>query len=441
MASIYGTNFNMYQQYNNYRLWSSMLSNQKITPIKSVSSLNSLNTASGSYRSTQKKSYGYTGGLSADSLSFVKEYQSSMTNMMQAAQKLTGTNAKSALSEMRVSSSDTSVAQASAGWRPSEAASYKLNVKQLASAQQNRSQGVDLSGTDFSGSLQLQTEKGAFQFQTKAGAANNRESLNDLVSQINSAKTGVTASIDIVDGKAALSLTGEKTGEGNGFSVSGSLADAAGMTEAVQEAQNAVYTVQKEGSYTFPKERTSKTNTINVDDAYRINADLKKTGETTVSVTPDTEEMAGALDDLVKSFNSTLKLLNDNADRGTGVLKQMRRMVIPPTSEKSMELVGVTANKDGTLSLDKDAFQQAMQKNPSLVRGIIGGSYGLANGVYTDARQGLNTSSSSLLSEDLKQAQLAAAYNPSNFMATYNRNGVYNMSNFYVSNILMNLMV
>ncbi len=439
MAGITGIS-NLYSQLNSYRLLSS-LSTQQIQRIGAVNRTGANRTGSASKQGSYRQYYS-TQTLSPDSIGFVQSYQRSMAEMMTAAQSLLKAGSSASAAPMKIDSSDKAVAEVSASWRPAEAAEYTLDVRQLAAAQVNRSQGIDLEGQDLTGDLALQTAAGIFRFQADGAKAGNREALNRLAEEINRSEAGVTAAVQTLeDGKASLTLTSARTGTDGQFAASGSLASLTGLEDAETEAQNAVYTVQKSGSKLPARESTSQTNSVYVDSSFRIKAELKSTGSTKVTAAADSSKTADAIQNLVDRFNSTLTLLNDNADRGEGVLKQMRRMVLPPTSQRSMELAGLSINKDGTMRFDRQLYTKAEQENPSLVREIISGSYGLANGVFNDARQGMSVSSRSLLSQDLKEAQLASIYNPANIMGTYTRNGVYNMSNFYAVNVLMNLMV
>lgn len=439
MAGISGIS-NLYSQFSTYRLLSS-LSPQQIQRIGAINRTGSHSTQSTSKQGSYRQYYSVQS--MQDSFRFTQDYQNRMAEMMTAAQSLLKEGGNASSTPMKVTSSDPAVAAAEASWRLSEAADYTVDVRQVAAAQVNRSEGIDSAGRDLSGELELQTAEGTFRFRASEDAADNREVLSRLAEEINQSDAGVIAKAETQkDGKVSFSLTAKDTGTNSQFAVSGDLASKlSGLEDAAVQAQNAVYTVQKSGSKLPVKERTSQSNSVYVDSNFRVKAELKSEGTAQIKVGADSGKTADSIQNLVNSFNRTLKLLNDNADRGEGVLKQMRRMVTPPTSEKSMALAGVSINKDGTLSFNRDVYTKAAQENPSLVREIVSGSYGLANGVYNDARQGMSVSSRSLLSEDLKEAQLASIYNPANIMGTYNRNGVYNMSNFYAVNVLMNLMV
>ena len=105
-------------------------------------------------------------------------------------------------------------------------------------------------------------------------------------------------------------------------------------------------------------------------DSYRISATLKSTGETKIgaSVNIDPEKTVKAVGDLVDAYNSSIKLLNDNYGRGTGVDRQLRNLVNGLGSEKSLEKLGITVNKDATLKFDEDVLKKTMKEDPFLER-------------------------------------------------------------------------
>lgn len=161
------------------------------------------------------------------------------------------------------------------------------------------------------------------------------------------------------------------------------------------------------------------------------------------------EGIADKLDNLVNTFNDTVKFLDKNADRGTGVLYQMRRMAQLPTGEKAMNLVGISANSDGTYTFDRDVFTDAMEKNSSLTKEIVSGNYGFAEGIRRSAQAGVNTSSAKLV-DNMKETQNIInrltqfnmmnqwSYSP---MGAYSKAGAYNMFNYFTSGAMMNMYI
>ncbi|MEG0853767.1 MAG: flagellar filament capping protein FliD [Angelakisella sp.] len=154
------------------------------------------------------------------------------------------------------------------------------------------------------------------------------------------------------------------------------------------------------------------------------------------------EKTAAAVAKMVEQFNSTLTTLNKNAERGPGVSKQIGRMVSSPTSDRSMELVGITTNKDGTLKVDMDTLKKSLKENTKIAREVIGGSYGIAQGISRDSVNGLNQSPISLVGNDvaaMKQEEMSA--DSMEFMSNYSRTGAVNMMNLNSVGLLMNMII
>jgi len=127
-----------------------------------------------------------------------------------------------------------------------------LDVRQTALAQTNAGEEMDAA--------QRGVETGEHTFSIEVGGETHTFSItvdeNDtnesiqarMAEAINEADIGVTAAVttDEEEGTTALSLTSDSTGTDAAFTVtdeSGNLASAMGITDATQEAQNAVYSV------------------------------------------------------------------------------------------------------------------------------------------------------------------------------------------------------
>lgn len=164
------------------------------------------------------------------------------------------------------------------------------------------------------------------------------------------------------------------------------------------------------------------------------------------NVTEDTiKQTVNTVQKMVDEHNATLKTLNNNADRGEGVMKQMARMVDDPAPQAAMKLVGVSVNKDGTLALDTKKMTEALQTTNEgqlkLFSDIIGGSTGIASGVQKDAQAGLRASARSLIENDLAQIQSIRAEDPVRMMSTYTRAGAFALNNQAAIGLLMNFAV
>lgn len=377
------------------------------------------------------------------SMSFVKQYTSSMSDLMSAANNLKSVNKAGVMNDLKVTSSDESVAEASKKFSVSSTTDITLNVSQIAQAQTNVSNGVtaseaakeDMNFTVGNGLKSIDVNVSAAK---KDGTGKtNIEVLKEAASQINEKSQNVTAKVIEKDGVASLELTSKATGTDNAFSVSGSLGAAAGADTAKTAAANAKYSVTS-GNNTFKYESSS--NNVSVDYT-RIDVTLKGTGETKIGAAVDTEKAASAIGDLVKAYNSSLKLLNDNYDRGSGVDKQLRNLVSGLGSEKTLEKLGITVNKDATLKFDKSVFEKSMKEDPKFTTDLITGTSGIANKAFNKAAAGMSTPSSTLINGDLSNAESDAMSSPYNVFNMYSKSGVYTMSNYGAVGMMLNYLI
>lgn len=413
-----------------YNLSSTLLSGySSMNNMKLSLALGGTSSAVSSISALQNSTYKGT-SLSADDQSFLKSYQSKLTEMKAAANKVQNPSKEIGLA---ASSSSSKVATVS-GTLSKATDSFTVNVEKLASGQKNQTETVSASGAlpSIGGSLSIKTDTGKFDLNlSSAGAKSNKEAYENFASKINSANSGVTAKVIEKDGNVSLELTGK---EGKSFSVSGSFAERTGLGNVAQERQDAVYSISKNGgtAQTF----TSSTNNITLEG--KLTAELKSVGETQIGSDKNASEaMADAMSELVASFNSTLSFLNKNETQGIGVLRQIRRMITSPTSEDSMNHIGISTNKDGSLSFDRTKFIEAMGSDSTLATSI---SQSVARGIESDASQGLREKSANLVSSS---SQSGSSYDMSSisFLSAYNRSGIYNMMNLNAAGALLNISI
>ena len=386
-------------------------------------------------------------------VSFVKDYSSTMSDLMNAANELRSSNKNGAMSDLAITSSDNSIATASGKLLVKNDKEYELSVEQIAQAQVNVSDGV--KGSEYAKSAMNFTVgdgKNSVNVRvgtTKAngGSRTNAQMLQEAADQINKSKVGVTASVVQKDGVASLLLEGKSTGEGKDFTVSGELGAAAGADNVKTEAANAKYSVTVDGRTT---EYESDKNNVSIG-YYGVDVELKKAGEATLKAGVNSANVASALGDLVDAYNSSLRFLNDNYDKGTGVGRQLRNMITGIGSEQSLKQLGITVNKDATLSFSKSTFEKNMQKDPSLTKSLVSGMGGIADRMFNKASSAMNVSSRSLIngsgsdtfsgSSSGSSSSMSAATNPYSVLGMYSKSGAYNMSNYYAVGMMMNYLI
>lgn len=420
--------YNYQSSINNFRLTQALSKNQRF-----MEAVSPVSRVSNSYRNTSLTS----------SMAFIKNYSNSMSDMMSSANALRSVNQSGVMNDLVVSSSDSSVATATEKLPVRNAQQIDVDVKQLAAAQVNVSEGVKASEKAQS-DMDFTVGNALNSVNVKVSAANadgtaktNAQMLKEAADQINSGSTNVKASVVQKDGVASLQLEGKYTGAANSFEVSGNLGAAAGAEAVKTEAANSKYSITTGGKTT---QHESYSNDVYAD-SYRIGIELKGVGKASIKADVDSDKIASALSDLVGSYNSSLKLLNDNYDRGTGVDRQLRNLVAGLGSEESLKQLGITVNKDATLKFDKDVFAKNMKDNPSLTKSLISGPGGIADRAFNKGSSGMNVQSSSLINGDLMGAQADSITNPMNAFGSYSKSGAYAMNNYAAVGMMLNYLV
>lgn len=287
--------------------------------INNLLSLSSLKTTS-SYSAIQaaNKVSSTNSNTSAYSsvTSFLKDYQSELTALEAAASKLQWSSSSNVFSDLEAGSTDEEVATASKTWRLQAGTDINLEVHATAQAQKNVSTAqtaVDQAEEDME--FEIAGPKGTQKVSISSTNANGtKKTYNQMYQEAAKAinadsKAGVRASVEKKDGKVSLVLTGKETGEANSFTVTGKTGAAAGLENVVNNAQDALYTVTQDGqTQTF----SSSTNKVSVDYG-RIEVELKKEGSTNIYAGVDADKIAGAVQDLVDSYNAVTNLLEKNA--------------------------------------------------------------------------------------------------------------------------------
>lgn len=396
--------------------------------------------------------------LKKNSTEFIKRYEDSMNRLQQAAKDLSESKANGVANQMAATSSSQDVMNVQAAGKLTSPASYQVDVQQVAAAQTNQSNGAWSRGAPLEGgSFTLATQEGTAEIKVDPTAVKtNRELYSAIADEINRLDLGVTAQMEESGGKVSLTVKSAETGKENGFAISGDFAGKIGLDKAKQAAQDAVYTVRDvNDKLDKGQEYTSASNKVSIGNS-SIEATLKKEGTSTIKVGDDVEGMANKLNDLVNTFNDTVKFLDKNADKGTGVLYQMRRMAQLPTGEKALNLAGISANSDGTYTFDREAFTDAMDRSPSLTKNIVSGSYGFAEGLRRGALAGLNTPSAKLVDNitsqvnNMRQTQnIINQLSQSNMMnqwsyspmGAYSKAGSYNLFNYFTTGAMMNMYI
>jgi len=298
---------------------------------------------------------------------------------------------------------------------------YKIEIGNLASAQQLRSTFAPVNGTATVGTGTLTLGLG-----TKTFAINlddSHSSLNAVRDAINSATDNPGISATIINGtnSAQLVLTSSTTGAANKITVVASggngglsaLAYSAGDTShyaSLQEAKDSSITV---AGVTV----TNATNTVTTAiDGVTLNLLTTTAADTPVllTVTNDTNTVVNRVQNFVSSYNALqgviAKLGNYDSASQTGgpllgdallngISSQIRHTLSNPVASggsqyNTLASLGITTNKDGTLTLDATKLNTALTNNFNAVSAVFGATDGVASSLSKYVDKQLSSGSS-----------------------------------------------
>lgn len=299
----------------------------------------------------------------------------------------------------KVASSDDTIATIS-GTSDSLEGSYDLVVKQLATASKitggvvSKSDGTTKISTKdalgYSGKLTITnasadgSESKTIELDIKA-----TDSLKDIANAINNAKDpsdstgtkGAGLKATIVNNQ--LVVTSEEMGDRT-LTIGGDLKDSLGFANSqTTRGQSAKFTLDG-----IEMERNSNSPTDVVDG---VTLNFKKADATktiTLGLTNDTDKELSAVKDFVSQYNSVMSFLSEKMDVGdpsksdnkTGALAGDSTLISLQSKLQSTVLSGKTVNgvsastlglsvdRNGTLSLDETKFKAQLAKNPNAVK-------------------------------------------------------------------------
>ena len=288
-------------------------------------------------------------------------------------------------SKLSASVSDPASATATAG-AGAAAGSYNMTVSFLARAESNISASFESASDDLglAGTFDI-TVAG----KTKSITLGTTDSLNKVRDRINEAGTGVTASVvSTTSGSYSLLVQSNSTGTANAISYSDDatnhtlqnlgLLTGGGAKNLVQTARDAEFSLN---GLTF----TRASNTVS-DVLTGVTLTLKGENTTGFSLTvqADTAAMYGGVQDLVNRFNSAQATVRKAIERG-GVLQgdpglndiasemaSLSYSNVPGlTAVENLSRVGVTLQRDGSLSLDSAKLTAALTDSLSDVKAMF----------------------------------------------------------------------
>ena len=251
--------------------------------------------------------------------------------------------------------------------------SFDINVKQLACSQLNtgnylQPRSKHINPGEYSFDLSINDVIYEFQFKVDNSETTNNIQ-NKIARLINRSNIGLTANIKEDNlGNTAINIESEATGI-NGttpviFSIKSDdasnqpLIDTLGLDRVTQYPANAIFDVDGD-------ERSSMSNSITINKAYDVKLSKVTEEPVTISLKADADSIVESLNELVAGYNNLISVTNDeNNNHFQGTEKLQNEIAsIARSYKKQLADSGLSLNKDGTISADKEVIINADNKD------------------------------------------------------------------------------
>lgn len=251
--------------------------------------------------------------------------------------------------------------------------SFDINVKQLACSQLNtgnylQPRSKHIKPGEYSFDLSINDVIYEFQFKVDNSETTNNIQ-NKIARLINRSNIGLTANIKEDSlGNTAINIESESTGI-NGttpviFSIKSDdannqlLIDTLGLDRVTQYPSNAIFDVDGD-------ERSSMSNSITINKAYDVKLSKVTEEPVTISLKADADSIVESLNELVAGYNNLISVTNDeNNNHFQGTEKLQNEIAsIARSYKKHLADSGLSLNKDGTISADKEVIINADNKD------------------------------------------------------------------------------
>jgi flagellar hook-associated protein 2 len=285
-------------------------------------------------------------------------------------------------------SSNTNVLDLTSASATAVAGSHTIEITQLAQTSSNASTAVSAANNTLSGTLTIQGQT------FNVNSTNNNDTLSSLSAAINSADIGVTASVITDSSGSRLSIVSGTSGAAGQLTISASLTDASsnpvtfpsGSGQAGQDANLKVDGVSV----------TSPSNTVTtVIPGITFQLLALSTTPVQVQITDDTTSIGTAISSFVSAYNKVIGDFNTQETKNSGgspppllgspVLAQLQGALTGSLftgaasgSINNITQLGISMNNDGTLTLNADTLNSALNSNLANVTGFLqnSGSFG-----------------------------------------------------------------
>lgn len=299
---------------------------------------------------------------------------STLTSDLQSLSDFTGV-----LASKQGSSSNENVLSLSSADSSAIAGTHTITVQNLAQTSTAAS-GVVASSDVLSGSVTIQVGSGVANTVT-VGDSNTSATLDGLATAINRANIGVTATV-LTDAKGSrLSLVSKTDGSMGTITVASSLADISNSGQSVSFAQ--IQAGKDATFYVDGIELSSDSNTVTnaIPGVTFQLLSAPASGELVqVVITNDTKSVATAVNQFITDYNAVMKSINTQEGNdssghpeplyGTTVLARLQEALQSGLSStygtgavNSLSALGISFNRDGTLVLNTDTLDSALNSS------------------------------------------------------------------------------
>lgn len=326
---------------------------------------------------------------------------------------------------------------------------YSLKVQNLATAEQTAySDLTDKKIKDATGTMSITVNGKSIDINM-----DNLESLSDFADAVNKSefpegsdgeKTGVTASLVRTDGKVTLMLSSDQTGAKNSIHLDTSSLTSDqtifDKTDKISDAKDAKFTLGN--SLTV---LTSSSNTLsNLVDGVSIQLTGTTEANKPLIITVDTDttgtqEQVQAFIDAYNTLKDTLKDLtgsgSDGKDRGafagdasmSSLSNELSNMLRNTFGDQNMTKFGITADKDGKLTLDSKKLEEQLKNDPQSVTDFFNGDKGLLKAMdksldkYLSSTSGLLKGREDTLNREQKDIDTKTEKMQNRYDSSFNR--------------------
>ncbi|MEL7564384.1 MAG: flagellar filament capping protein FliD [Dehalobacterium sp.] len=262
--------------------------------------------------------------------------------------------------------------------------------------------GTEITSTTTLGSVSTTKALGEANFKNSLDASGefeingvkiaydaSRDGLADIIDRINNSDAQVTATYDATEDKLVLTAlyTGSKTIQMT--DVSGNFLETVGLNSATQSlGDNAEYYIDEINGGSI---LTSSSNDIS-GVISGVSFTLTDKGDTTITVANDTEAAISAIKDFVTQYNNAINAIA-TATAKDGILQgdstanrlknNLRQYTMNLVSSVSGNLnlaseIGISIDKNGTMTLDEGVLKEAMTENSGAVYELFNSTDGIA---------------------------------------------------------------